>query len=118
MRKIIIASLAWAALQLAGMARADVLHKTAHVGQTTVDYQVVLPKDFDPKRHYPTILAFGGGPQTMDIVDRSIEHTFRDQAEKRGYIVVMPAAPNGQLSSKKARVSSPRSCSRSWRPIQ
>ena len=76
MRKIVIVSLTCAAFQLAGMARADVLRRTAHVGQTTVDYQVVLPKDFDPKRRYPTILAFGGGSQTMDIVDRSIEHTF------------------------------------------
>ncbi|HTT06617.1 MAG TPA: hypothetical protein VMF64_15165 [Steroidobacteraceae bacterium] len=97
MRDTIITALALAALVLAGSAQAQVLHQSTRIGSTTVEYEVVLPDHYDAQRTYPTILAFGGGPQTMDVVERMIEHTFRDQAQKRGYIVVMPAAPNGQL---------------------
>ncbi|HTW74198.1 MAG TPA: hypothetical protein VMD56_04675 [Steroidobacteraceae bacterium] len=97
MRGIIVAGVTWAACTLAGTAQGKVLHQSAHVGQTLVSYEVVLPDHYDAQRSYPTILAFGGGPQTMDVVERMVEGTFRDQAEKRGYIVVMPAAPDGQL---------------------
>ena len=40
---------------------------------------------------------FGGGPQTMDTVSGTLTRNFRAEAEKRGYIVVAPAAPNGVL---------------------
>jgi S-formylglutathione hydrolase FrmB len=33
----------------------------------------------------------------MDVVDRTIERNFRPEAERRGYIVIAPAAPNGDL---------------------
>ncbi|HWG78002.1 MAG TPA: alpha/beta hydrolase-fold protein [Steroidobacteraceae bacterium] len=82
---------------LIGTAQASVLRQTTRVGAVTVDYEVVLPDHYDPQRSYPTILAFGGGPQTMNVVERMVKGTFQDQAEKRGYIVVMPAAPNGEL---------------------
>jgi polyhydroxybutyrate depolymerase len=97
MRSIITAGLALTALVATGLAQASVLHQTTQVGALAVEYEVVLPEHYDAQRSYPTILAFGGGPQTMDVVGRMVEHTFRDQAEKRGYIVVMPAAPDGQL---------------------
>jgi poly(3-hydroxybutyrate) depolymerase len=97
MRGIITAGLMLGALAMAGTADARVLHQSTHVADTVVDYVVVLPDHYDANRTYPTILAFGGGPQTMNVVDRMVEGTFRDQAEKRGYIVVMPAAPDGQL---------------------
>jgi predicted peptidase len=97
MRSIITASLTLVALAMTGTVRARVLHQTTRLGTTVVDYEVVLPDHYDAQRSYPTILAFGGGLQTMNIVERTVEGTFRDQAEKRGYIVVMPAAPDGQL---------------------
>ncbi|MGH8113819.1 MAG: hypothetical protein ACREPS_02005 [Rhodanobacteraceae bacterium] len=87
----------WAALAVAGTVHAKVLHRRTHVGRTLVEYEVVLPDHYDAQRSYPTILAFGGGPQTVDVVERMVEGTFQTQAEKRGYIVAMPAAPDGQL---------------------
>ena len=42
-------------------------------------------------------LAFGGGPQTMNTVDNVLNRNFRAEAEKRGYIVIAPAAPDDQL---------------------
>ena len=76
---------------------AEVLEKTKKVGATTVQYKVVLPNGYDPAKTYPAILAFGGGPQTMDTVERVLDRNFRAEAEKRGYLVVAPAAPDDQL---------------------
>jgi len=77
--------------------RAEVLEKTKKVGRTTVQYKVVLPNGYDPAKAYPAILALGGGPQTMNTVDGVLNRNLRAEAEKRGYIVVAPAAPDGEL---------------------
>jgi predicted esterase len=78
-------------------AHAELLEKTKKVAGTTVHYKVVLPSGYDPAKTYPAILAFGGGPETMNTVDNVLDRNFRTEAEKRGYIVVAPAAPNDQL---------------------
>jgi poly(3-hydroxybutyrate) depolymerase len=88
---LVLLSLSWTAVNAA------VLHKSMQIGATTIEYEVVLPNGYDATKSYPAILAFGGGPQTVEIDQRIIASTFRDQAERRGYIVVMPAAPGGQL---------------------
>ena len=91
-------SLAAAFVALAGHpAMAEILEKTTTIGGTTVHYKVVLPRDYDAAKAYPGILGFGGGPQTMNVVDSVIARNFKDEAERRGYIIVVPAAPNGQL---------------------
>ena len=76
---------------------AELLEKTTKVGGTTVHYKVVLPNNYDPATAYPAILALGGGPQTMNTVDGVLSRHFRREAEERGYLVVAPAAPDGQL---------------------
>jgi poly(3-hydroxybutyrate) depolymerase len=78
-------------------AQADVLEKTKKVGGVTVHYKVVLPVGYDSTKTYPGIIALGGGPQTMNTVDGILMRNFRAEAEKRGYIVVAPAAPDGEL---------------------
>jgi len=88
-----VAAFSLAALA-APAARAEVLEKTAKVGGVTVQYKVVLPAGYDAAKTYPGIIALGGGPQTIDGI---LTRNFRAEAEKRGYIVVAPAAPNGQL---------------------
>ena len=82
---------------VAAPARADVLEKARKVAGVTVQYKVVLPNDYDATKPYPGILALGGGPQTMNTVDGVLNRNLRVEAEKRGYIVVAPAAPDGQL---------------------
>lgn len=77
--------------------RAELLEKTKKVGKTTVQYKVVLPNGYDPAKAYPAILAFGGGPQSMNTVDAVLTRNLRAEAEKRGYIVIAPAAPDGDL---------------------
>jgi poly(3-hydroxybutyrate) depolymerase len=89
-----------AALMAAGAIRpirAEVQEKTRKVAGTTVHYKVVLPTGYDPAKAYPAVLAFGGGPQTMQMVDGVLNRNLRAEAEKRGYIVVAPAAPDDEL---------------------
>jgi dipeptidyl aminopeptidase/acylaminoacyl peptidase len=78
-------------------AQAELREQSKKVGATTVRYKIVLPNGYDPAKSYPAILAFGGGPQTMNTVDNVLNRNFRAEAEKRGYIVVAPAAPDDQL---------------------
>ncbi len=77
--------------------RGQLLEKTKKVAGMTVHYKVVLPDGYDPSKTYPAILAFGGGPETMDTVDSILSRNLRAEAEKLGYIVIAPAAPDDQL---------------------
>src|SRR5690348_2338839 len=86
-----------AAVMIAASAHAELLEKTKKVAGTTVHYKIVLPNGYDPAKAYPAILVFGGGPQTMNTVDNTLNRNFRAEAEKRGFIVVAPAAPDNQL---------------------
>lgn len=78
-------------------AHAEVREMTKNVAGTPLRYKVVLPNGYDPAKAYPAVLAIGGGPQTMNTVDGILMRNFRAEAEKRGYIVIAPAAPDGEL---------------------
>src|SRR5436190_11289032 len=94
---LLLATAAAVGIFLTQPLQAELLEKTKKVAGTTVHYKVVLPTGYDPAKAYPGILALGGGPQTMNTVDSILMRNFRAEAEKRGYIVVAPAAPDGQL---------------------
>jgi predicted esterase len=93
----LLPALAVAAMFANQRIEAELLEKTKKVEDMTVHYKVVLPNAFDPAKAYPAILAFGGGPQTMNTVDGVLNRNLRAEAEKRGYIVIAPAAPDDQL---------------------
>jgi predicted peptidase len=76
---------------------AEVQTKTARIGTTTVHYKVVLPEGYDPAIAYPAVLAFGGGAQNMATVDLTLVRNWQNEAQKRGYIVILPAAPDDIL---------------------
>ena len=76
---------------------ASVVEKSGRFAGVDVHYKVVLPDGYDAAKTYPAIVVLGGGPQTMDTIDRTLERNFRVEAERRGYIVVAPAAPGGAL---------------------
>ncbi len=76
---------------------AEVLDKTENIAGAEVHYKVILPNAYNSGKAYPAVLAFPGGPQTMDTVEGTVERNWREQAERLGYIVIVPAAPNGQL---------------------
>src|SRR6267154_1038835 len=95
MKQMLLApAMAAVVMLLAQPLRAEVIEKTKQAGETIVHYKTVLPNGYDPAKTYPAILAMGGGPQTMNTVDGVLERNFREEAEKRGYIVVAPAAPD------------------------
>ncbi len=75
----------------------EVQDKTATIGKTTLHYKVILPTNYDAAKAYPGVLAFPGGGQDMRIVENMVKRNYQQQAEARGYIVVMPAAPDGVL---------------------
>ena len=75
---------------------AEVLDRTAEVAGMTVQYKVALPKDYDPQKTYPAVLAFPPGAQTMDMVLTTLMQNWRMEGDRRGYIVVLPAAPEGR----------------------
>ena len=95
-RKATVAALVCVS-SLPQLAAAEVTERVMRVAGTSVHYKLVLPDGYDAANEYPAVLVMGGGPQTMDTVDRTLERNFRAEAERRGYIVVAPAAPDGQL---------------------
>lgn len=76
---------------------AEVIERSMQVRGTSFRYKVVLPNNYDPSKSYPAILAFGGGAENMNAVDAVLNRYLRPEAERRGYIVVAPAAPDDQL---------------------
>ena len=52
-------------------AKAEVQQKIGTFAGLQVTYRVILPHDYDATRAYPTVLHFAGGPQTLQIVERS-----------------------------------------------
>jgi poly(3-hydroxybutyrate) depolymerase len=92
-----LAATAAVAISATQSLQAEQFEKTKKVGGTTVHYRVVLPNGYDPATAYPAILALGGGPQTMNTGEGVLSRNFRAEAEKRGYVVIAPAAPDGQL---------------------
>jgi poly(3-hydroxybutyrate) depolymerase len=78
-------------------AMAKVYDKSAEISGVTVHYKLILPRDYDESKTYPAVLAFPPGPQTMDMVLTTVERNWSAEAQKRGYIVIVPAAPGGQL---------------------
>ena len=88
-------------------AAAKVVDRTANIAGLLVNYKVVLPKDYDPEKAYPAILAFPPGGQTMDMVFVTLQRNWAPEAQQRGYIVVIPAAPSGRLFMQEGAVVFP-----------
>jgi len=78
-------------------AGAKVIDQNTTIAGMTVYYKVVLPKDYDPEKSYPAVLAFPPGSQDMQMVQVTLLQNWATEAQRRGYIVVIPAAPAGRL---------------------
>lgn len=75
---------------------AKVFDKTAEIAGMRLHYKIVLPKDYDPAKTYPAVLAFPPGSQGMDMVLNTLQRNWLPEANRRDYIVVVPAAPTNQ----------------------
>lgn len=78
-------------------AGAKVIDRDTTIAGMTLHYKVVLPKDYDPDKAYPAVLAFPPGSQDMQMVMVTLMQNWAGEAQRRGYIVVIPAAPGGRL---------------------
>ncbi len=78
---------------------AKTFDKETTIAGLTVHYKVVLPNGYNPAKAYPAILAFPPGAQTMDMVMSTLVRNWAPEAQRRGYIVVIPAAPTQHLFS-------------------
>jgi poly(3-hydroxybutyrate) depolymerase len=93
-----VTALAAAAIFLgAHDARAEMIERTGVFAGLKVTYKVVLPSGYDPAKTYSAILVFTGGSQTLQGATSTLEADWRQEAERRGYIVISPGTPNGQL---------------------
>lgn len=77
--------------------QASTVVKNGTFGGMSVNYKVLLPDSYDAARSYPVILAFGGGEQSMQLVDIGLNRYWGGEARRRHYVVVSPAAPVGTL---------------------
>jgi predicted peptidase len=91
-------AVATAVFLLAGQTiAAKVIDQSTTIAGMTLHYKVVLPKDYDPDKAYPAVLAFPPGSQDMQMVMFTLMQNWAGEAQRRGYIVVIPAAPVGGL---------------------
>ena len=58
---------------------------------------MVLPNGYDPTRTYPVVLVFTGGPQQLRMAEGTLNTDWRQEAERRGYVVISPGTPDGSL---------------------
>ncbi|MFT7463876.1 MAG: hypothetical protein ACI9EF_002224 [Pseudohongiellaceae bacterium] len=61
-----------------------------------LSFKLGLPDGFEASQTYPTLIALPPGPQTREMVEASWTRYWGKQASQRGWIVVSPAAPQGQ----------------------
>jgi pimeloyl-ACP methyl ester carboxylesterase len=64
---------------------------------TEIIYGLILPDGFDPSREYPALLALPPGGQDAGLTLTLAESTYAPEALARGWVVITPAAPNGEL---------------------
>lgn len=81
----------------AARASAEMIEKSGRFGGLDVTYKVVLPPGYDAARTYPVVLVFTGGGQQLRGAEGTLNTDWRQEAERRGYIVVSPGTPNGEL---------------------
>ena len=94
MRLFLLAALA---VGMSAPSAAATIDKSGTFGGVVIRYKVVLPPNHDPARAYPTVLAFPWGAQDMRSVDSRLDANWRAEAERRGYVIVSPAAPDSGL---------------------
>ncbi|MFK7960937.1 MAG: DUF1223 domain-containing protein [Phycisphaerales bacterium] len=62
-------------------------------GGDALTYQLLTPPDFDPARAHRTLLALPPGGQDQAMVEAGLGRYWREEAARRGWVVIAPAAP-------------------------
>lgn len=74
-----------------------IYHELELAGGGTLRFALVLPRDFDPQRSYPALLALPPGGQDERMVEAGLERYWGRQAAERGWLVASPVAPEGVM---------------------
>lgn len=64
---------------------------------SVVEYVTSVPDEFEMGATAPVLLALPPGGQDLALARRLVEGTYAPEATRLGWIVVSPAAPDGQL---------------------
>ena len=64
---------------------------------TTLDYVTVVPAGFELGDTAPGLLALPPGGQDLALTQSIVNGVYQTEALARGWVVVSPAAPNGEL---------------------
>jgi len=81
-------------------------HKTFTTADgTTIDYVMVVPPDRAAGQEGKVLFTFPPGGQDLDVTENVVNGRWRDEALKRDWVVVSPAAPDSGLyySDKSAK---------------
>lgn len=78
-------------------ASAELVEKSGRFGGLQVTYKVVLPNGYTPGRAYPVVLVFTGGAQQLRGAENTLNADWRAEAERRGWVVISPGTPNGEM---------------------
>ncbi len=74
-----------------------VTYHSTNIDGIDLEYALVLPDSYEVGKGYPVLLALPPGPQTRSMVDAGLDGYWTQPALSRGWIVVSPVAPEGQL---------------------
>jgi poly(3-hydroxybutyrate) depolymerase len=94
---VVLLIAAGASLMAVATASAEMLEKTGLFGGLKLTYKVLLPPGYDAGQAYPAVLVFTGGPQSLEMAERTLSVDWRQEAERRRYIVISPGTPDGAL---------------------
>jgi len=75
--------------------QATEFHRIFHNGRS-IEYALILPDRFDRARAYPILLALPPGDQSRQMVEAGLHLYWESEARKRGWIIIAPAAPEGE----------------------
>lgn len=67
------------------------------INGTTIEYATLVPDNFQPGDTAPLLLAFPPGGQRIDLAESTLASLYAPEALRLGWVVVSPAAPNGEL---------------------
>lgn len=77
------------------LSQAIEFHRLVHNGRV-IEYALVIPDHFDKTVPYPVLLALPPGDQSKQLVEAGLNLYWETQAKKRGWVVISPAAPDGE----------------------
>ena len=70
---------------------------SVEVDGTEIEFVATVPEGFSIGDQAPVLLAFPPGGQSIELATSTVEQTYESEALRLGWVVVSPAAPNGQL---------------------